>query len=64
MSEVQSCLSSIVLSLMIAALPKGEGWLGYLAPASLVRIEQHLTQGDENDYANDRRKEYSGEGSG
>jgi len=27
-----------------------------------VRIEQHLTQGDENDDADDRRKEYGREG--
>jgi hypothetical protein len=35
-----------------------------LRPASLVRIEQQLTQGDENDGADDRRKEYGREGSG
>src|SRR6516225_4151742 len=33
-------------------------------PLSLVWIEQQLTQGDENDGADDRRKEYGGEGNG
>ena len=33
-----------------------------LRPASLVRIEQQLTQGDENDGADDRRKEYGRKG--
>jgi hypothetical protein len=31
-----------------------------LVAASLVWIEQQLTQGDENDSADDRRKEYGG----
>jgi hypothetical protein len=35
-----------------------------LVAASLVWIEQQLTHGDENDGANDRRKEYGGEGNG
>jgi hypothetical protein len=32
------------------------------AAASFVRIEQQLTQGDENDDADDRRKEHGREG--
>jgi hypothetical protein len=35
-----------------------------LAAASLVRIEQQLTQGDENDDADERPKEYGGERNG
>jgi hypothetical protein len=31
---------------------------------SVVRIEQQLTQGDENNDADDRRKEYGREGNG
>jgi len=34
------------------------------ADTSLMRIEQQLTQGDENNDAEDRRKEYGREGSG
>jgi len=33
-------------------------------PLSLVWIEQQLTQADENDSADDRRKEYGREGNG
>jgi hypothetical protein len=35
-----------------------------LAAASLVRIEQQLTQRDENDNADERPKEYGGERNG
>ena len=35
-----------------------------LRATSLVRIEQQLTQGDENNDADDRRKEYGREGNG
>ena len=34
------------------------------ADTSLVRIEQQFNQGDENNDADDRRKEYGREGSG
>jgi hypothetical protein len=44
------------------------GWLHgrtfALRAASLVRIEQQLTQGDENNDADNRRKEYGREGNG
>jgi len=35
-----------------------------LRAASLMRIEQQLTQGDENNDADDRRKEYGRKGNG
>ena len=42
----------------------GPSLLGTVRAASLVRIEQQLTQGDENNDANDRHKEYGREGDG
>ena len=45
--------------------PNGRGRLGWcdgVAGSSVVRVEQHLTHGNENDDAYDRRKEDGREG--
>jgi len=43
---------------------RAKGGYGGFAGRSLVRIEQQLTQGDDNNDANNRRKEYGREVNG
>jgi hypothetical protein len=49
----------------LSLISRGRRWFRLsLAAASLVRIEQQLTQCDENDNADERPKEYGGERNG
>jgi len=63
MSEVHG-LSAFALSLMMCPSPERKVARLALRDTSLVRIEHQLTQGEENNDADDRRKEYGREGSG